>query len=383
MSRHRFAVENSSLMRLHSYKTHTSKTRPAVALADGMCVRCEQQITTNTSICYDRKYGIFHARCYATFVPDAPVVSTSGVNEATVREMIDAAVRSMSGKGTGVDADALKKIAREVLSEMRTVELKVIQPSAKPVTIKNAHAKLKQMVYFVAKRQHVYAYGPPGSGKSTGARHAAESLRLKYGYISLNPQTPESRLLGFIDATGEYRETVFFQLYKNGGVFCIDEMDNASAALLTTLNTCLENGWAAFPCGMVKRHADFIVVATGNTTGRGGNKQFPERRAFDAAFAERFVYLEWLYDEAMERSVALLINPKSNPWVEWVQSVRKFAVANDPLLVVSPRASFKIAEFTTDNTLSREEIVEVSLFKGIERARVERILNTCPLPSAA
>jgi midasin (ATPase involved in ribosome maturation) len=223
----------------------------------------------------------------------------------------------------------------------------------------------------------------PGSGKSTDAKHAAESLKREFGYISLNPQTPESRLLGFIDANGKYRATVFFKLYTEGGVFCIDEMDNASAALLTTLNSLLENGLGAFPHGVFERHKNFIVVSTGNTTGRGGNPQFPERRAFDAAFAERFVYVYWDYDERMEREVAIAINGNAAAWVDWVQKVRAFARTNDPKLVVSPRASFKIAKYLSVESLTREEVVEAALFKGIEEQRKTRILNALPLPVAA
>src|SRR5437879_13883401 len=71
-----------------------------------------------------------------------------------------------------------------------SVELKVIQPSAKPVTIKNAHAKLKQMVYFVAKRQHVYAYGPPRSeerrvGKECIARWLPWTLYISIQYMKI------------------------------------------------------------------------------------------------------------------------------------------------------------------------------------------------------
>ena len=199
---------------------------------------------------------------------------------------------------------------------------------------------MPQLLYLLSKRHHVYLYGGPGGGKSTAAKQAADALGIQFGYISLNPQTPDSRLMGYMDATGNYRETLFHKLYRDGGVFCIDEMDNASASLLTTLNSCLENGHGAFPNGMIPRHENFVVVATGNTAGRGANPQFPDRRPFDCAFSERFTFIEWDYDQQLEEAITMAINPKATDWLKWIRNVRTYAKQNHPKLIVSPRRHF-------------------------------------------
>ena len=94
---------------------------------------------------------------------------------------------------------------------------------------------------------------------------------MPHGYIALTAQTSESRLFGYMDATGNYVKTRFYDCYVDGGVFVIDEADNASANLLTALNGALANGTGAFPCGNMKRHPDFVCLATGNTSGWGAN----------------------------------------------------------------------------------------------------------------
>lgn len=386
----RYDSRNLNIVRAHSFKTNTSRTRPQSALAAGICVSCSNDVVLNAPIVWDRRHGIFHASCYrsATMGTGATIVKEVGLDSESVQSMIDEAISSIEKPATiakeiPVDATAILNAVRKILGETRAVTLDLKKLDGTVKSIKNVHETFRKLCYLVDKKKNVYLYGPPGSGKSTAAKMAADANDLTFGYISLNPQTPESRLLGFIDASGVYRPTVFRIMYEKGGVYCIDEMDNAAAMLLTTLNSCLENGLAAFPDGMVTRHENFIVVATGNTAGRGGNKQFPDRRAFDAAFAGRFAFVFWGYDEALERKVALQINGESLAWIGWVQSVRKWATDNDPQIVVSPRETYHIASALSDKVLTAAEIAEVFLFKGIEPARTRRIIDAFPFPQIA
>ena len=272
--------------------------------------------------------------------------------------------------------ELIKKALKPKTLEIRNVDTKAVE------LIESPHKDLERLLYFIQKRHHVYLYGPAGSGKSTAAGQIAKALKLPFGYLSLNPQTPDSRILGFLDAGGTYRKTPFYECYKNGGIFCIDEMDNASASLLTTLNSMLENGYGAFPGELVSRHKDFVLVATGNTNGRGANPMFPERRPFDVAFAERFTFLYWDYDAILERKIALAINPKSEPWLNWVAKAREYTAKNYPKVLVSPRASFKGAEYLLDGKMTAMEIVESLVFKGLDKATIDKITSNVPLPQA-
>ena len=260
-----------------------------------------------------------------------------------------------------------------------TVRLEV--PGVEPKVLKGKHSKFAKLLYYLGKRKHCYLFGEHGTGKSTGAQQAAEALGLGYGYISLTPQTPESRILGYMSATGSYVRTPFRDCYENGGVFCVDEMDNMSQALATTWNGALENGHMAFPDTLVPRHKDFVMVGTGNTSGSGANPSYPERRPFDKAFRDRFVYLHWSYDLKLERAIALSIWPDAEPWVDWIKEVRSWATKNYPKLVPSPRVTFRLAEFIGDGQPA-EEVLEEVLWQGDHEAKTKTLANV-PLPNAA
>lgn len=282
---------------------------------------------------------------------------------------------------SNLDEQAVKALIKEQLDKVfkpRKLEITVTD-SENSHTVENPHKALPCLLYYIGKRHHVYLHGPAGSGKSTAAQQVAEALNLPFGYLSLNPQTPDSRILGFVDAGGTYRPTPFYNIYKDGGVFCIDEMDNASASLLTTLNSMLENGKGAFPCGIIPRHKDFVLVATGNTNGKGANPMFPERRPFDTAFSERFTFLFWDYDLDLERKVTLIINPNAEAWLNWCLKVREFTKKNFPKVLVSPRAAFKGAEYLKDNKLTPEDIAEALVFKGLDKDSITKILSAVPL----
>ena len=388
----------------------------------GTCASCKQPITAGQLITWNRKVRgvIYHANCGdvdaskptpspesdsttshpqasdtngvptdkpAVIFENAPNSLMAGFASALmphIEAKLELKVNHGDFEALKVDVhkrvDAIEQAAKAHLAKLTApLSIEVKHTDGEVVTIDNAHKEMPKLLYFIGKKHHVYMYGEPGSGKSTAAAQAAKALKRPYGYISLNPQTPESRLLGFLDASGTYRPTVFYDIYKNGGVFCIDEIDNASASLLTTLNGCLENGLAAFPCGMVERHPDFVCVGTGNTSGRGASYLFPDRRPFDAAMADRFTFLEWAYDLQLERSISLAINPKAGAWVDFVQHVRQHVQTNKIRMIVSPRVSYKGAEYLTDDTLTKHEIADALMFKGIDPAIRTAILAAVKL----
>jgi MoxR-like ATPase len=288
------------------------------------------------------------------------------------------------------------KAAQQAVDKMPRTPAQPIEPAegeriliverasgAKTEAIKGGHPKLDELVRLLLQGENAYLYGPPGSGKTTGAAQAAKALGLAYGYISLNPQTADSRLVGFLDAQGRFTEPLFYKLYTEGGVFCIDEMDNASGSMLTALNGALENGHAAFPNGMAAKHEDFRLVGTGNTPGMGPMPGHPERRAWDSATPERFAFVYWPYDEALEQKLTLAANPGAKSWLQWVRKVRKYAKDRHIGLVVSPRASIKGAKLAKAGIYrTAEDLADAVLFKWrIDPGTREAILAACPLPT--
>lgn len=283
---------------------------------------------------------------------------------------------------------AARIAAQQEIANATPLSIHLTRPEHDAVKVDNAHELLPRLLYLVNARSHAYLWGPPGSGKSKAASMVAAALQLRYGYVSLNPQTPESRLLGYMDAGGNYRRTTFRDCYEHGGVFCIDELDNAHPALLNTLNGMIESGMTEgpFPDGMVKRHADFVMVATGNTNGRGGDRLFPERRALDPAFAERFTFLAWGYDLKLETALVRAIDDSqpSRDWLAFVRNVRTYCAEHGIRLWATPRAAMRGATLIRDAAgWSAGEIAEAVLFKGLDTDTVKRVLAAVPLPTLA
>jgi hypothetical protein len=106
-----------------------------------------------------------------------------------------------------------------------------------------------------------------------------------------------------MDAQGKYVPTPFYTLYKEGGVFCLDEMDAANPNLINLLNGGLAGKMMSFPCGMVDRHPNFICVASANTFGTGSTEQYIGRNPLDAASLDRFQKYTIDYCQALEESL--------------------------------------------------------------------------------
>jgi len=316
----------------------------------------------------------------------------SGLDENRVKELIwDHSINENTVKSLLAEAGISPEVNRLLsesedrlrsLIEARGAVTVRIEKDGETIEVAGVHLCFPSLAYLAGqKRNNVYLWGPSGGFKSTAAAKLAESLGRRYWYISLNPMSSPSCIMGFIDAMGVYRGTGFRQAWEHGGVACIEELDNSSASFQNTLNTLLENGLASFPDAMVVRHPDFVLVATGNTPGRGATPQFPERRPFDNAFGERFYFVFWPYDEKLERSIALAINDKAGPWIDYVQRLREWAASAMPRLVVSPRASFRFATYVKDGFLSVEDMLEGVLFKGLDPDAKKKALGAVKVPS--
>ncbi len=346
------------------------------------CSKCGIPILKGTSegFTWDRANGGYvHTACTKSgakiVTTTAVAVHTNGNGNGHNADQAETLVKALQALivTPGIDEKEVRRIAAEeaskVASVSRSIEIKVGEMPK--VKLSLAHKDIGVLVKLLSTRGHtghrlnVYMHGPAGSGKSSGAQQVSEVFQDQYGYMALNPQTPDSRILGYMNAVGVYVESEFFKRYTQGGTFCFDEIDNAASSLVTTLNGMLENGHGAFPHGVFPRHPDFVCVVTANTIGRGGNAQYPERRQLDGAFLERFVFLSWQYDTALTRAiVSAKLGDKTDEFIQWLDEEAEELVARFPTLIVSPRA-YILGSTLKQGGFTDEQIIDMVVAKGL------------------
>jgi cobaltochelatase CobS len=173
--------------------------------------------------------------------------------------------------------------------------------------------------------------GPAGSGKTTLAKNIAAALGLDFGFISLSQGVTESHLLGRLlpqaDGSWQYQASRFVEIFENGGVFLLDEIDAADANLMVSINAALANGILANPNGRIHhRHSDTYIIAAANTWGRGADSSYVGRNALDASTLDRFVmstaFVE--YDGQLEERLATpLTKDQRRELIDWVWTLRE------------------------------------------------------------
>lgn len=259
--------------------------------------------------------------------------------------------------------------AAEVAEKYRPVRIEV-KVGAEVRVLPNAHRHpvFAKVLAALSVRENVYLVGPAGSGKTTIATQAAEALGLPF--YSTGAVGMAYQLQGFINPEGKYMETDLYRAYVNGGVFLFDEVDASSAQALLAFNAILANEVAAFPCGTVKKHPDFVVIAAANTFGNGADAQYVGRNQLDAAFLDRFMFVTMDYDEKLELAIS-----SNDEWTRYVQAVRKAVRAHKLRHVISPRASIKGGKLLSAG-LSRDEVEQSLIWKSMTEADIVKVKAT-------
>lgn len=214
---------------------------------------------------------------------------------------------------------------------------------------------------------NIMLVGPAGSGKSTVCQQIADNLNLPFYFISVGQQTTKSDLLGYMDANGKYVTTPLRQAYEFGGIYLKDEIDAGNPNVITVTNAMLANGLAYFPDGQVKRHPNFICIAAANTYGRGADRLFVGRNQLDAASLNRFVVIDFDYDDELETKLA-----NNQLWTIYVQQLRLSAFRLKERIVISPRASIYGAKLLRIG-FNQKEVENMVIWQGISSDIVNRI----------
>ncbi|MEV0473072.1 AAA family ATPase [Streptomyces prunicolor] len=289
----------------------------------------------------------------------------------TRRELAEAREEVVRSAGRFARDEAVRMVAETVAEQVPpVVEVRVAE--ADPVRVGgHSHVVLPDVLLALGAGCHVLLVGPAGTGKSMMARQTAEAFGQEFHALSLGPTTPMSKIFGYYDAHGQYHGTPFRSAFEHGGLMLLDELDSGHPGLLAELNQALSIRSCAFADGMVAAHPEFRLIATANTYGTGGDRQYVGRQALDAATLDRFVVIDVPVDEDLEERIALAHAP-SRPEdtlrvIEEVRRLRATAAEKRLPVMFSPRAGIDAAKLLQAGA-SVEQAIRWRVVRGMSAA---------------
>lgn len=288
--------------------------------------------------------------------------------EITVLDAKAKEIDKRLGDNSGNLSEEIKALKLEIedLKSRKPLDLVVNVGSAKKQDLGIQHQQLPLLIQILSARLNVYLVGPAGSGKTHAAIQCAKALGVEFHFTGA--VASEFKLTGFIDAQGRIVSTEFRKAYEHGGLFLFDEIDASYPQAVLAFNAALANDYMDFPDQRVERHKDFYCIAAANTYGQGADRQYVGRNQLDAASLDRFVFVDWNYDENLERQLAGNLD-----WSDYVQKVRKCTLKLKIRHVVSPRASIYGAQLLSQG-LQKEKVEELVLWKGLDLAVKEKVI---------
>jgi MoxR-like ATPase len=212
---------------------------------------------------------------------------------------------------------------------------------------------------------NVFLTGPAGCGKTTLARQIAKALEIDYIILSLSEGITESKLFGRETVDG-YVQGALEDAFINGKLILLDEMDAALPNVLTSLNSAIAN--REFLNGRnetIKAHENTVIMAAGNTTGKGADYTYTSRNQLDKATLDRFYLVAQDYDTELEKALA----PDA---AEYIQDSRRKAISHGLREDITTRDAQKM-QLAINAGLTFEEAKKdfLSQFTEDERAILE------------
>lgn len=261
---------------------------------------------------------------------------------------------------SAAEIDSLKKQIEEA-KKVGTGSIINVVVDGKKTTTKTESVldpNFENILHLVAAHEHVYLYGPAGSGKNTIAEQIAEALGVEFYYQ--NTLVTKFDVSGYKNAQGEYEETPFYKAWKNGGLFFADELDNSTAEAIIALNAALANGYYTFPNSgeKVAKNPNFYCIAAGNTNGQGATEEYCGRYQMDESSRDRFAFIEIGYNAKVEESIC----GGHLDILDFVRDLRSVAKSLQIKLICGYRAISRLAKFYD---MSTKFVLDSFIFKGL------------------
>jgi len=274
-------------------------------------------------------------------------------------------VQKMMDDQVGGYKEELKNRLDRIVQEKQVLKM-ALQVNEGPVIQTGLqHKQFAELLAICQAGLNAYLVGPAGSGKTTAAEQVAKALGLSFYFTGAI--TSEFKLTGFIDAQGRVVCPAFRRAYEHGGVFLFDEIDASMPQAVLAFNAAIANGMMDFPDKTVPKHKNFYCIAAANTFGNGADRVYVGRNQMDGATIDRFAFLDWGYDEALEKVLT-----DHNEWVTYVQNVRRAVAEHKIRHVVSPRASMSGSRLLK-NKMDRKQVEDITLWKGLDQETIKKI----------
>jgi MoxR-like ATPase len=246
-------------------------------------------------------------------------------------DILQAVKDALEGKSDKALQEQIDEQAKAIEQLMQQIE----NPAPKKIEIKTPqgvrqvddalHPKTEEIIKLLSIDEPVLLIGPTGSGKTHTAEWIAHEV---FGdnaeHYGMTPRSPSERF-GFFPCSGgmseshlfggfrplpptggfAYTPARFIEVYRNGGLFLLDEMDAGDSNVFVKFNAAISNGWMAIDDPnepIVKMHPEFRLVAAANTWGRGADRQYCGRTPLDASTLDRFLCgtIHFEYDSELE-----------------------------------------------------------------------------------
>lgn len=205
-----------------------------------------------------------------------------------------------------VEADLEDKLdaLAEAHSKVQAQRVEIVMDDGEPVQLDGVvHPVFSVVLMNLRMHHHVYLYGPAGTGKSVIAEQTAKALGVPF--YSDQSLISKYDAVGTRAVDGTTKRTAFTNAFIDGGVYCLDEMDNCESPALTAINTPLANGYITIDGVTYNAHPDFYFVGCGNTDGRGADvDEYVSRNRLDLATLNRFTFIPVKYDPRIEESLS-------------------------------------------------------------------------------
>lgn len=307
---------------------------------------------------------------------DNPFVPLSGTPEPKPAPLDDPIPNEPRPDNSYLVKDLRAQI--EELKKVRKVEITIAHPNGeKRVVEDQTHPIFEQVLFHISCGDNVMLVGPKGCGKTYLAEQIAKNLARPHGMMSLSGGVTEGKLFGRVTpniTTGksEYHRPPFVELFEEGGVFLLDEVDAADPNVLLSINSALANGVLPLDrpkTPLARRHEEFVCMAAANTWGNGADRQYVGRNQQDGAFVERFVEIEMDYDKDLEMRLC----PDRTDMVEVLQKIRDNVSRNRMERAISTRFILR-----AHNWMSRGKEMDYvlkMLFAGWREDEIQKAMN--------